>query len=676
MNKLHYTQDIFILIFCQEAHKLKLFSTEYVDKHFLIIDNGITNNKEVVPMEQYETNVANVMNFLKANAFSPSVISLHRLCYQKLKDYLLASNLRYSTELAYQWIEFNQVFWNYRKYTGWRHCIDQLDDVYSMGYIALDRLAYRKSAYALLNDAFKSTIDSFICDSSITDDRYRVACARFLLYLQNNCLSDISELDYDVLLQFHQEDYHCSSKSKDVYEDLIRVFLRYLAAQGMCSFGLSLALNKLLIHQIINLSDEELNSRTDTDQKYTSVTWNIILEFLTKMTDVRYGKTVLKSSKHILTLLYIFLDMHQTGLDDTLLWYWFDKITPLLGTGWKQHRRTLCQFLNFLGNNAITTKVTGNPKSIKAINFLPAWEAESLESYLNLLKREGWQPSTIAMYRSSNLRFCKYLQSIGIASFSSLTSTMLKDFNLQDKHATPEGKAAYNCRIRNFLIYLYEQKLIDEPYLYKALPTFSAPRTSIIQTLSKEDVDSIWSINPDTLSPKALRDYAMVCIGLSMGFRASDISALCFDNIDWKQRSISIVQQKTGKILTLPMPIKTGNILFRYIRDGRPQSSEPYLFIRHEAPYDRIQRGVCRSALKRFIAASEDKSCCFHSVRKTFATQLLKGNTKVELISDSLGHRADSTVHKYLSLDEKQMRMCPLSMADTGISYKGGALYA
>ncbi|MBE0451633.1 MAG: tyrosine-type recombinase/integrase [Clostridia bacterium] len=540
----------------------------------------------------------------------------------------------------------------------------------------MNHLMHRKSAYTLLNGSFKSTIDSFILDSSIADDRYRVACARFLLYLQNNSLSDISELDYDVLLRFHQEDYHRSLKSKDVYEDLIRVFLRFQAVQGKCSFGLSLALNKLLIHQIIKLSDEELNSSTDTDQKYPSVTWNIILEFLTKMTDARYGKTVLNSSKHILTLLYIFLDMHQICLDDPLLWYWFDKIKPVLGTSWKQHRRTLCQFLNFLDNNKITTKVTGDPKGLNAIDSLPAWEAEPLESYLNLLKREGWQPSTIAMYRSSNLRFCKHLQNIGFSSFTSLTSTILKDFNLQDKHTTPEGKAAYNCRIRNFLIYLYEQKLIDDPYLYKALPAFSAPRTSIIQTLSKDDVDSIWSINPDTLSSKALRDYSMVCIGLTMGFRASDISALCFNNIDWKQRSIRIVQQKTGKVLTLPMPIKTGNILFRYIRDGRPQSSEPYIFIRHEAPYDRIQRGVCRSALKRFTATSDDKSCCFHSVRKTFATQLLKGNTKVELISDSLGHRADGTVHKYLSLDEKQMRMCSLSMVDTGISYKGGAVFA
>lgn len=273
--------------------------------------------------------------------------------------------------------------------------------------------------------------------------------------------------------------------------------------------------------------------------------------------------------------------------------------------------------------------------------MLPAWEAEPMKSYLDLLKREGWQPSTITMYKSSNLRFCKYLQRIGIESFSSITTGMLKDFNLQDKHITPEGKAAYNCRIRNFLIYLNEQSLIDDPYLYKAL-----------------------------------RDYAMVCIGLTMGFRASDISALCFDNINWKQRSIRIVQQKTGKILTMPMPIKTGNILFRYIRDGRPQSSEPYIFIRHEAPYDRIQRGVCRSALKRFIVASDDNNCCFHSLRKTFATQLLESNTKVELISDSLGHSTDGTVHKYLSLNEKQMRMCPLSLVDTGISYKGGVFHA
>ena len=50
-------------------------------------------------------------------------------------------------------------------------------------------------------------------------------------------------------------------------------------------------------------------------------------------------------------------------------------------------------------------------------------------------------------------------------------------------------------------------------------------------------------------------------------------------------------------------------------------------------------------------------------------------STKLELISDSLGHSTNGTVHKYLSLDEERMRFCALSLEDTGISYKGGVFH-
>lgn len=39
-------------------------------------------------MKLLEKNVNIVMTFLKAEGFSPSVVSLHRLCYQALSDYL------------------------------------------------------------------------------------------------------------------------------------------------------------------------------------------------------------------------------------------------------------------------------------------------------------------------------------------------------------------------------------------------------------------------------------------------------------------------------------------------------------------------------------------------------------------------------------------------------------
>lgn len=135
----------------------------------------------------------------------------------------------------------------------------------------------------------------------------------------------------------------------------------------------------------------------------------------------------------------------------------------------------------------------------------------------------------------------------GINNFGEITTDTLQNFNRKDIHTTPEGKAAYNCRIRCFLIYLYEQGMICNPYLHKALPTMSAPHTAIVQTLSAEDMAYIWSVDIDTLSPVGLRDYAIVCVGLTMGFRAIDIVSLRFENIDWKRRSICLTQEKTGK---------------------------------------------------------------------------------------------------------------------------------
>lgn len=625
-------------------------------------------------MKQFEANVAVVMKYLSEEGFSSSVISEHRLCYQELYTFLTTSGKNYSPEVVYQWIEDHKSSWVHWRYTGWRHCIDQLEDVRKTGSISLDHLSSRKPAYTLLNPTFRAILDAFNSDHPENDDRYRIACARFLMFLQSKGLVSVSEFSYKIVLQFHEEDYHSSSKSKDVYEDLIRKFLRYLASKGLCTIGLAFALNKLLIHQIIKLTDEDLSKCSG--RSYPLVTANVIDEFLTGMAKARYSKTVLKSSRHILTLLYIFLDMHKAVLNDELLWHWFSLIKPLLGSCWKQHRRTLCQFLHFLDTGCIMTGYIGDPEYIRSEELLPLWQKVPLTDYLYLLEREGWQPSTIDMQRSSNLRFCRYLQSIGVDSFAKLTPTVLKDFNLQDKHGTPEGKSAYNCRIRSFIIYLYEQGLVKDPYLYKALPTIVAPSASVIRTLSGQDVAAIWAVDPKTLSPKALRDYAMVCIGLTMGFRASDIAGLRFENIDWKQQSIRIIQQKTGRCLVMPMPVRTGNILFRYLRDGRPKSEEPYVFICHETPYSRLHRGVCARALKRFIGPSAESVRGFHAVRKTFATNLLDGSTKIELISDSLGHSTDGTVHKYLSLDEKRMRMCPLTLEEAGISYKGGVFHA
>lgn len=625
-------------------------------------------------MEQYDKNVSRLIKYLEHDNFSISVLYNHKKCYREFRKYIYERNLLYSPVIADEWINENSDSWNYRRITSWRLFMIQLEDFYNLGYIHLDHLGSRGSAYALLSDGFKKELDDFILNNhpKTADDRYRVSCSRFLLYLQNNGLRSINQLTCELVMKFHEEDYHKSQCSKDVYEDLIRVMLHYFAQNDIIPLAGALTLNKLLIHQIIVINENEL-SRLNSNDGW-KITWQMVEQFISELQNMKYSYTNIKASKNILTLLYIFLEMHHMLLSKELLWMWFEKVKPAKGSSWKQHRRSLYQFYIFINTGKVVTTMTGEPSYVSSIDKLPEWFKKPLIAYLELLSREGWQPSTIKMHHSSCVRFGKYLVSIDLNSVSEITQDHLKRFNLTDKHSTPEGKMAYNCRIRSFLIYLYEEGLHTNPLLYKALPTISAPRTSIVQVLSEEDVKNIWNVNPNRLTSIELRDYAIVCIGLTMGFRASDIVSLTFDNINWKQSTISLIQQKTGKSITMPMPIKTGNVIYKYLRIGRPNSSNNHIFILHEAPYGAVHRNVCGNALKRFrVESSGSKQ--FHITRRTFATHLLESKAKLGLISDSLGHRTDSTVHKYLSLDDERMRECPISMADVGISPKGGILH-
>ena len=61
----------------------------------------------------------------------------------------------------------------------------------------------------------------------------------------------------------------------------------------------------------------------------------------------------------------------------------------------------------------------------------------------------------------------------------------------------------------------------------------------------------------------------MVMTGIRMGLRASDVINLKLTDIDWRRRSISIIQEKTKTSLTLPMPVPVGNAIYRYIKEDR-----------------------------------------------------------------------------------------------------------
>jgi hypothetical protein len=73
------------------------------------------------------------------------------------------------------------------------------------------------------------------------------------------------------------------------------------------------------------------------------------------------------------------------------------------------------------------------------------------------------------MFRTFICRFCIYIDGMGMTGFGQLTAEHVKRFNVEDQHDTPEGKNAFNSRIRRFLEWLGLEGELPNPYLFLAL---------------------------------------------------------------------------------------------------------------------------------------------------------------------------------------------------------------
>lgn len=294
------------------------------------------------------------------------------------------------------------------------------------------------------------------------------------------------------------------------------------------------------------------------------------------------------------------------------------------------------------------------------INILPERSRKLLCDFLLKKQKEGNSVSTVNMYRSSCLRFLKFLDKKEIKCCAMISPEIIKEFHISDSHSTAEARNAYSVRIRQFLDYLANLGYV---------PITLRLALTIVEILTDEEIASVYSFRTNAEKPMELRNIAIVLIGLRMGLRASDITGMKLTDISWEERTISVQQQKTDKFLKLPMPVDVGNSLYRYIMKGRPCVASDYVFVSHRVPYGRLSTSCCRSALNK---ALDKRKNGFHVTRKTFASRMLKSRTNTNTIADSLGHSDNSTVLKYLATDGDTMRQCALSL--NGIKVKGGIL--
>lgn len=228
------------------------------------------------------------------------------------------------------------------------------------------------------------------------------------------------------------------------------------------------------------------------------------------------------------------------------------------------------------------------------------------------------------------------------------------------------------CGLRHFLRYLLSAGLVETDIASKIHMPPISKKAKVPSAWSSQELTKLL-VAIDRNSPIGKRDYAMILLACVLGLRISDIKNLRFSNFDWSSKEISIVQHKTGKPLTLPLPDAIGWAVIDYIKDGRPKYYESdFVFIKHMPPFDpfsdsdHLQQRIIYHMGKAGIRRDKDQHSGFHSLRHSAGSMLLSMGTPLPVITTVMGHSDMDVTAIYLKTNLEKLAECVLPLKDTG----------
>jgi integrase len=277
------------------------------------------------------------------------------------------------------------------------------------------------------------------------------------------------------------------------------------------------------------------------------------------------------------------------------------------------------------------------------------WEADMAD--------RGLAPATRAAYGRVARGYLAFLEQRGITSLDAADGASVLAFleSLLDRWAA----SSLFWVVSNFRPFL---KFTGRADLIAAVNLAGVRRSHpVIGVLSDDDQDLV--VAACASGAVSARDAAITLLALTTGLRACDIIALRLADVDWRGQTISIVQQKTGNPLTLPLPALVMGRLAGYVLGERPGSADDHVFLRAVAPHVRLadHASVHRVITETFRkAGATDMKAGTRFLRHNAASRLLRAAVPLPTISAVLGHASQESTSGYMSVDRERLLDCVL----------------
>ena len=274
---------------------------------------------------------------------------------------------------------------------------------------------------------------------------------------------------------------------------------------------------------------------------------------------------------------------------------------------------------------------------------------------------QGLSPETVRAYRSHLDAYAQWCEQEAIDGLC-VSVTELRGY-LAERQATgdaPRTLAAHLSAIRSFYRWLNIEEVIDSDPA-AALRSPKLPSTLPV-VLSSSQVDSLFGAVKDS-TPQGIRDRMMLELFIASGARISELARLCLQDFDRAQRVLRLLG-KGSKERIVPLYDRAFDSVDTYIRQARPLLLKKSASISLDTARLFISdrgRPMDAAALRRRFdslarAAGLPSGITPHTMRHTFATELLEGGADLRSVQELLGHSSLSTTQIYTHLTPDRLR--------------------
>ena len=272
---------------------------------------------------------------------------------------------------------------------------------------------------------------------------------------------------------------------------------------------------------------------------------------------------------------------------------------------------------------------------------------EHVEGYLRHMTCSNRRPKTLYSRWGTILIFLDVIKANGTTRFEEVTR---RDVEAFIEHEQDRGIKITTIRMRltgvqSFLRHLAEEGIVSRDVFGKRIRLHLPER--LPRAMNPDDLQKLLSLIEGS------RDRAMILVLLRTGMRIGELLNTKVTDVHIKERRIEIYEAQKNRLGRV-VYLSEDAIIALKTWFGERNAWEDYLFY-SQGSTDTMSYSTARSRFEKYIvkAGLTHKGYTLHTLRHTFATELLNAGMRLECLQVLLGHRNIEETRRYARLTDK-----------------------